>query len=634
MSIASIQDKLNRLVIPEVFSIADENKKEIIAKSAPVLFNYIQLYKYSDENASDLYMFTASSTALREALRDITIKAEEIAQSEDYHIYQENLTLGTLLFGYDNVYFHELFNSLLGADLIFLLVAKEELMDAGFPEPVYLSKLFGLFTLETEKLSCQMYSAEDFKRNLTKDTYTIPPFLETIESGMKLFVVGGVILNETYRRKESMATLRPSIAIGGSNVRTLTPNIGPGGALSVEGNSVQYTFELDVPFDYRLAGAPVLTENGEFAGILTGIASNRGNMQGLTAKFFLDNLEDIFESMQLRHINEYELYYRIFETLGLVEEEEGDNNPEESIAESLDSFVIDLDQGKSDSDKGFEKGPEPAKTSVKDGRLISESEEYIYLAGVREGDMKEIARESVFPVYVELDGNTVGNGTGFIYKQKLFKKGKKSELYIITNVHVVRPILEIAQMGSARITVPIDNETIGVSKVIAPKGAFLYLGLDYKFEPYDFCVLKVELKTDKRFRFFHISKELKVEPTQKVIAIGYPLHSALATGLTFTKGSISHIYDDDNPNPALKNTLQIDAPINPGNSGGPLVTGSLEVVGVNTRGYTYTPDGTPIQGMNMAIRIDHIVSTLRNREALEVINLNRISEIMRSGSDG
>lgn len=622
MSIASVKEKLNRTVLIDLFSIGrivDENEREILATSQPVLFNYIQLYEYGEENISDFYMFITSSSALREALRDLTIKAEELVQSNNNRVDEQNLVLVSTLLSYDEVYFHELFDSKLGADLIFLFVSKEEVRDSGVPEPVYLSE-FGSFT------------AEDFKRNLTKNTDTIPAFLKPIESGMKLFVVGGVILRHTKESIDVVPSLRPSIAIGGSDVLTLTPNVSSGGALSVEGNLAQYTFELNIPFDYRLAGAPVLTENGEFAGILTGIASNRGNMQGLTAKFFLDNLKDIFKSVRPRHIDEYELYHRVFETLGLVEEE-GDNNTEESIAESLDSFVIDLEQGKSDSDKGFGNSCEPAETSVKDGRLISEFEEYIYLAGVREGDIEEIARESVFPVYMELDGNIVGNGTGFIYKQKLFKKEKRSELYIITNVHVVRPILEIAHRGTARITVLINNERVGVSKVIAPKGAFLYLGLDHKFEPYDFCVLKVELETDKRFKFFHISKELKAKSLQEVIAIGYPLHSALATGLTFTRGSISHIYDDDNPNPALKNTLQIDVAINPGNSGGPLITKTLEVVGVNTRGYPYTHDKTPVQGMNMAIRIDHIVSTLRNRKALEVINLNRICEIMRSGLD-
>ena len=645
MSMSSIQEKLNRLVIPEILRIGrilDDGGREVLATSQLVLATYIQLYEHNKGARPDFYMLTLSSSALREALRSILLKVDGV--TDNYNIDEEMVFLVSSLLNYEDAYYYELYDKKLGSDLMFLFVQRDEITELLAYKPIYLSG-FGSLTLEAKNSSFRFYSVEDFEGNLTEDENTIPAFLDDVEHGMKLFVVGAVVIESTVENVNAVVSLKPATAINSDkgNVLVLTPNIGPEGSISTNSSLARYTFELDIPFDYRLAGAPVLTENGEFAGILTGIASDKGNMQGITARFFLDNLAGIFRGVSLKHLEEWEPYIELREALNLEEyeeEEESDGNITETITENLDNFILNLEENAEETREKENRGNIESLSAIEqtdnvknvktdnEGRIIVDTDEYIYLAGVREGDIKEIAEESVLPVYTELDGNIVGNGTGFIYKQKLFKEEKRTELYIITNVHVIRPILEISQKGSARITVRIDEDIVEISKAIAPKGAFLYLGLDHRFTPYDFCVLKVELGTDKKFRFFRISDKLKVKPLDEVIAIGYPLH-IFAIELTFTKGHVSHVYGNDSPNPALKNTIQIDASINPGNSGGPLVTKELEVVGVNTRGLSFTPDGTPVQGMNMAIRIDHVVDTFKNRDKLEVINLKKINEIMR-----
>lgn len=642
MSMSSIQEKLNRLIIPEaliVGRVLDNNEKEILATSQLVLANYIQLYEYTGREKSDFYMLVVSSSALREALKSISLKLEELIQNNHVDIDNDDLYLASTLLGYDNTRFYELHDSKLGSDLMFLFIPKDKITEGGADNPVYLSN-FGSFALETMDLSFRLYVAEDFRRNLTEDDNAIPAFLDDIKHGMKLFVVGAVMLENTVEGTSAMASLKPAVVMNSSlgDVLVLTPRIGSGGAISTDGSLVQYTFELDIPFDYRLAGAPVLTENGEFAGILTGIASDKGNMQGLTARFFLENLMELFQNIRVKPIDEWEPYSEVLEVLGSAdyEVETEDNSADEAPKGSLDNFILTL-EGNEDveenekSDKVSAK-VEPPEIFTDEGRLIGKMGDCIYLAGVKEGNINDIAEESVLPIYTEVNNNVVGNGTGFIYKQKLCEREKLTELYIITNVHVIRPILKLAQMGSARILVNIDGKNVPVSEAIARKGAFLYFDIYHEFTPYDFCILKVKLETDKRFRFFSISEKFKIKPPEEVIAIGYPLHVGFATGLTLTRGSVSHVYDDNNPNPVLKNTLQIDVAINPGNSGGPLVTNELEVVGINTRGLPFTPDGTPIQGMNMAIRIDHVIKTFKNKRNLEVINLDAISKVMSNAS--
>jgi S1-C subfamily serine protease len=99
--------------------------------------------------------------------------------------------------------------------------------------------------------------------------------------------------------------------------------------------------------------------------------------------------------------------------------------------------------------------------------------------------------------------------------------------------------------------------------------------------------------------------------------------------LTFPKGTISQVYGEEAPNPFLKNVIQIDAAINPGNSGGPLITEDLEVVGINTRGVVRDNNANPVQGLNLAIRMDHVVRTLSDPDALEVINLPKLYALLR-----
>jgi S1-C subfamily serine protease len=67
-----------------------------------------------------------------------------------------------------------------------------------------------------------------------------------------------------------------------------------------------------------------------------------------------------------------------------------------------------------------------------------------------------------------------------------------------------------------------------------------------------------------------------VRPGDGVVAVGFPMHGLLASGVNVTTGVISALagIGDDT------RYLQITAPVQPGNSGGPLLDLSGNVVGV------------------------------------------------------
>ena len=85
---------------------------------------------------------------------------------------------------------------------------------------------------------------------------------------------------------------------------------------------------------------------------------------------------------------------------------------------------------------------------------------------------------------------------------------------------------------------------------------------------------------------------------EDVIALGYPLASALGADLTINRGVVSklHVELDE-----FQDLIQTDTDINPGNSGGPLVNMRGEVIGINTTKIEYTPTGRPVSGINFAI---------------------------------
>ena len=112
---------------------------------------------------------------------------------------------------------------------------------------------------------------------------------------------------------------------------------------------------------------------------------------------------------------------------------------------------------------------------------------------------------------------------------------------------------------------------------------------------------------------------------EEVIAMGYPLASALGADLTINRGVVSklHVELDE-----FLDLIQTDTDINPGNSGGPLVNMRGEVVGINALKFEYTASGRPVSGLNFAIPSTHaqpIIERLASGENVLWIGTNAIT---------
>ena len=112
---------------------------------------------------------------------------------------------------------------------------------------------------------------------------------------------------------------------------------------------------------------------------------------------------------------------------------------------------------------------------------------------------------------------------------------------------------------------------------------------------------------------------------EDVIALGYPLASALGAELTINRGVVSKLHAQLDE---LEDLLQTDTDINPGNSGGPLVNMRGEVIGINSLKFEYTAAGRPVTGLNFAIPSSHakpIIERLASGENLFWMGTNAIT---------
>jgi len=112
---------------------------------------------------------------------------------------------------------------------------------------------------------------------------------------------------------------------------------------------------------------------------------------------------------------------------------------------------------------------------------------------------------------------------------------------------------------------------------------------------------------------------------EEVIAMGYPLASALGADLTINRGVVSKLHAQLDE---FQDLIQTDTDINPGNSGGPLVNMRGEVIGINTLKFEYTATGRPVSGLNFAIPSSHakpIIERLASGENLLWIGTNAIT---------
>jgi S1-C subfamily serine protease len=156
--------------------------------------------------------------------------------------------------------------------------------------------------------------------------------------------------------------------------------------------------------------------------------------------------------------------------------------------------------------------------------------------------------------------------------------------YIVTNNHVIE---DAAQGGTFYVTF---SDQSRVKARIA--------GRDPKT---DLAVLKVDTS---KLTVAALGDSDQLAVGDPLIAIGSPL----GFRGTVTNGIVSALHravpeDESDPNAAVLDAIQTDAPINPGNSGGALVDQSGAVVGINTLIFSVSGGS---QGLGFAIPINQV----------------------------
>jgi len=557
---------------------------------------------------------------------------KNVIQKLEYEMENKNGCLAPLFDRADSIKVKQIYDPELWVDLLLLLIPRDVAKELNLPwVSVKVRREGSMGVVKGVFEDSKLRELKLIYGNARKEGDVIIGSTGQLSKGANLYVVGGRFLKKSTGERDYIPVVKRCSVLESSSL--VFPAIGSSRDAHTKNEVSNLTVGLDIPFNFSLAGAPALTYKGELVGFLTGISDN-GYMKLLPLYAFYEIVERVisYDGTFIEALEHpvFTKYKEIVDSARTVEKVEEPRD----LLQGIDDFVINFDEKQKEEREGNKGKVVPSiqvlNRALKNNRIIEETEEFVYIGGLTEGDIVEIAKESVVPVYIMIGDKAIGNGTGFIYKQKIYKGRKRSELFFLTNLHVIQPFLSISAEGKlAQVVIRLGDNYLNITKVVAPRGALLYLGKDLRYEPYDFCVLIAEVDTDKEFKFFHIRKGLNIRETDKVIAIGYPIHTVTTTELSYSEGIISHIYDDTNPDPNLKNVLQITAPLNPGNSGGPLITPSLQVVGINTRSFNVVPGGKIIQNMNIAIRIDHVVDTLSNKNQLEFIRLEKLSAILR-----
>ena len=163
-----------------------------------------------------------------------------------------------------------------------------------------------------------------------------------------------------------------------------------------------------------------------------------------------------------------------------------------------------------------------------------------------------------------------GSGTGFIVNESGL---------VVTNKHVVD--------GSTQVSVRMasGSEYRGTVTQRHPTLDLAYISID----------------SSQTFTPIAVGDSDEVRVGAEVIAIGFPLGSALGSEPTVSVGIISAKRDA---------RLQTDASLNPGNSGGPLLDMYGQVIGVVVSRVETDGSGRPISGIGFAIPINEVKTEL------------------------
>ncbi len=113
----------------------------------------------------------------------------------------------------------------------------------------------------------------------------------------------------------------------------------------------------------------------------------------------------------------------------------------------------------------------------------------------------------------------------------------------------------------------------------------------------DLALIKVE-RAARPFPFINLNNPSPNLLGETVLVLGNPLgyNSSVARGILSANEREITVEET-----VYKHLLQTDAAINPGNSGGPLIDLAGRLVGISSVKMSFTPQGTPTQGLGFAI---------------------------------
>ena len=198
--------------------------------------------------------------------------------------------------------------------------------------------------------------------------------------------------------------------------------------------------------------------------------------------------------------------------------------------------------------------------------------------------------DAVFLIDTQYRNQTIGTGTGFVYKKE------DGLAYILTNHHVIAD-------GNKIYVVSTDGTTTEAELI----------GSD---EYSDIAVLTIPEEAAPLVAIMGSSEETSLGDT--LFTVGSPLGEeyigTVTKGILSGKDRLIEIEIDNGT--ALMGVIQTDAAINPGNSGGPLANIKGEVIGINSLKLVQEE----VEGMGFAIPIEDALQIASKLEAGDGLN--------------
>jgi serine protease Do len=190
------------------------------------------------------------------------------------------------------------------------------------------------------------------------------------------------------------------------------------------------------------------------------------------------------------------------------------------------------------------------------------------------------------------------SGSGVIYSVS----GDNTEVYILTNAHVIRDNVTIGGVMWAKYYEVMYHNNVRVSATLIARDL-----------NEDIAILKAKIEPNNDFTVAKLGDERDLKVGEDVYTIGSPFSSAHNN--TLTKGIVSglnvNVVGDNDGNGVDTNfyLTQIDAALSSGNSGGPLFNMKGEVVGINTMKLAGDSNKL-LESMNFSLQISFVKAVM------------------------